>query len=90
MNWSNQEDLDKILNEMDVDHIPAEFVKSARISYLEGESQIISPEELESIVSHHISLEDLGISTIGLILDLDIIKRTVREHSETILKDIPA
>lgn len=88
MKVKNQEDLDRILDEMDVDHIPAEFVKSARIVYTQGKTQNISAEELEDIINHETSLEDLGIKDIGLVLDLEIIKTTIRKYSEEILHDI--
>ena len=88
MTSKNAEDLDRILDEMDVDHVPAEFVKSARIVYFQGESVLISPQELENIMNHETSLEELGIRDIGLVLDLDTIKSTIREYSEIILQGI--
>lgn len=88
MAHNNSEDLDRILDEMDVNHVPAEFVKSARIVYAEGETVTITPEKLEDIMNDDNSLEELGISNIGLVLDLEVMKSTIRKYSEIILRDI--
>ena len=89
MGLRNEEDLDRILHTTDVDHIPAEFVRAARIVDLEGESKTITPEELEEIMSSQTALAEMGIQDIRLILDLEIVKRSIRSHSELILCDIP-
>ncbi len=88
MKVKNQQDLDRILDEMEVDHIPAEFVQSAKIVYMQGRIQHVSAEELETIMNHETSLEEMGIRDIGLVLDLEIIKTTIRKYSEIILQDI--
>jgi hypothetical protein len=88
MKVKDKADLDRILDELDVDHIPAEFVKSARIVYTEGGTQHVSANELENIMNHEASLEEMGIKDIGLVLDLDTIKTTIREYSDAILQEI--
>jgi hypothetical protein len=88
MKVNDKADLDRILDELDVDHIPAEFVKSARIVYAEGNTQHVSANELENIMNHDASLEEMGIRDIGLVLDLETIKTTIREYSDAILHEI--
>lgn len=80
--------LDKILSEIEPDHVPAEFVSAACVTDFEDEVHIISREELEEIMQDDDSLEDQGIAEIGLILDLSEVKETIRHFSEIILKDI--
>jgi hypothetical protein len=82
------EDLDKILAEIEPDHIPAEFVQAACVTDLEDETYIITREELEEIMAADESLEDQGIHEIGLILNLAEVKETIMHFSEIILKDI--
>ena len=89
MSLRNEGDLDRILHFTDVDHIPAEFVRAARIVDFEGESKTITPEELEEIMSNQTTLSEMGIQDIRLILDLEIVKRTIRSHSELVLCSIP-
>lgn len=80
--------LDKILSEIEPEHVPAEFVSAACVTDLEDEVYIISREELEDIMLDDESLEDQGIAEIGLILNLSEVKDTIRNFSEIILKDI--
>ena len=80
--------LDKILSEIEPEHVPAEFVSAACVTDLEDEVYIISREELEDIMVDDESLEDQGIAEIGLILNLSEVKDTIRNFSEIILKDI--
>jgi hypothetical protein len=82
------EDLDKILAEIEPDHVPEEFVSGACVTDLEGETYIISREELNEIMMDDESLEDQGIDEIGLILNLAEVKETIRHFAEIILKDI--
>jgi hypothetical protein len=89
MSLRDEEDLDRILHATDVDHIPAEFVRAARIVDFEGESKTITPDELEEIMNSQIGLAEMGISDIRLVLDLEIVKNTIRGHSENILIFIP-
>ena len=88
MNLNNFEDLDRILDNLEPDHIPSEFVRAARVTDLEGESQIITVAELEEIMMGDDSLEDMGIVDVRLILDLEEIKRTVRKYSEMVLVSV--
>lgn len=80
--------LDKILAEIEPDHVPAEFVSAACVTDFDDETRIITREELEDIMMDEASLEDQGISEIGLILNLAEVKDTIRHFSEIILKDI--
>lgn len=80
--------LDRILSEIDPDHVPAEFVQGACITDSEDEVHVISREELEEIMLDEATLEDQGISEIGLILNLQEVKETIRHYAEIILKDI--
>jgi hypothetical protein len=88
MKIKRQENLDRIFDEMDVDHIPAEFVKSAKIVYAQGGIQQVTAEELEDIMNHENSFQEMGIKDIGLILDVEIIRATIKEYSEAILAGI--
>ena len=80
--------LDRILAEIEPDHVPAEFVEGACITDDEDDTYVISKEELEEIMLDEASLEEQGISEIGLILNLQEVKATIRHYSEIILKDI--
>jgi len=82
------EDLDKILAEIEPDHVPAEFVSGACVTDLDGEVYMISREELEDIMADEDSLEDQGIDEIGLILNLAEVKETILHFAGIILKDI--
>ena len=88
MGTPKSEDLDRILAEIEPDHVPAEFVSAACVTDMDGEVYIISREELEEILSGELSLEDQGIDEIGLILNLPEIKETIQHYAEIILKDI--
>ena len=80
--------LDKILSEIEPDHVPAEFVSAACITDLDDEVYIISREELEEIMADEESLEDQGIAEIGLILNFAEVKDTIRHFAEIILKEV--
>jgi hypothetical protein len=80
--------LDKILAEIEPDHVPSEFVSAACVTDLDDDVRIITREELEEIMMDEASLEDQGISEIGLILNLAEVKDCIRHFSEIILKDI--
>ena len=82
------EDLDKILAEIEPDHIPAEFISSACVTDLDDEVFIITREELEEIMGSDATLEEQGIAEIGFILNISEIKDTIRHYAEIILKDI--
>lgn len=84
----NEDSLDKILSEIDPYHVPAEFVQGACITDSEDEVSVITREELEEIMLSEESLEDQGICEIGLILNRQEIKATIRHYAEIILKDI--
>lgn len=81
--------LDRIISEIEPDHIPAEFVSAARITDLDGDTYIVTAEELEDIMMDEASLEEQGIKNIGLILDVESIKAAINEYSEIILSSIP-
>jgi hypothetical protein len=80
--------LDRILSEIEPDHVPAEFVQGACVTDLDDEVYVVSREELEEIMLDEDSLEDQGIREIGLILNLASVKETILHFSEIILKDI--
>lgn len=80
--------LDRILAEIDPEHVPVEFVEGACVTDDEEETYIISKEELEEIMLDEASLAEQGISELGLILNLPEVKATIRHYSEIILKDI--
>lgn len=85
---TDSEDLDRILADIEPDHVPAEFVSAACITDLDDEVYIITREELEEIWLAEETLEEQGIAEIGLILNLTEVKETIRFYSEIILKDI--
>lgn len=80
--------LDRILAEIEPDHVPAEFVEGACITDDEDDTYVVSKEELEDIMLDDATLEEQGISEIGLILNLQEVKATIRHYAEIILKDI--
>ena len=82
------EDLDRILRELEPDHIPAEYVTGARLTDFEGKSRQITTDELDEIMADDESLDDMGIAEIRLILDLESVKQTVMRYSTTILSSL--
>ena len=82
------EDLDKILAEIEPDHIPAEFISAACVTDLDDEVFIITREELEEIMESDATLEEQGIAEIGFILNISEVKDAIRHYAEIILKDI--
>lgn len=82
------EDLDRILSEIDTDHIPAEFVEAACITDEDDDVYVVTSEELEEIMDSPESLEEQGITEISLILNFNQVKETILHYSEIILKDI--
>lgn len=83
-----EDTLDRILAEIEPDHIPPEFVEGACITDDDDDTYVISKEELEDIMLDEASLEEQGICEIGLILNIKEVKETIRHYSEIILKDI--
>lgn len=83
-----EDSIDRILAELEPEHVPAEFVQGACITDSDDEVYVISREELEEIMLDEASLEEQGISEIGLILNLQEVKKTIQHFSEIILKDI--
>jgi hypothetical protein len=89
MSLRNEEDLTRIIYSADVEHIPPEFVSAARIIDFEGESTDITPEEFEEMTNSEITLSEMGIESVRLVLDLNVVKNTIKYHSEMILSIIP-
>lgn len=80
--------LDRILEEIDPDHIPVEFVEGACITDDEDSTYVVSKEELEEIMLDDATLEEQGISEVALIINVPVVKATIRHYAEIILKDI--
>lgn len=83
-----EDTLDKILAEIEPDHVPSEFVEGACITDEDDDTYVVTREELEEIMVDDASLEEQGISEISLILNLSEVKATILHYSEIILKDI--
>lgn len=88
MTSEESDELDRILSEIDPDHVPSEFVTAACITDADEQTYYISKEELEEIMLDEASLEEQGIVEVGLILNLIEIKETIKHLSEIILKDV--
>lgn len=82
---TDHEDLDRILRELEPDHIPAEFVSGARVTDTSGDVYVISRDELDDIMDCDESLDEQGIAEIRLILDFEEVKVTIRKYSAIIL-----
>jgi hypothetical protein len=80
-----QTDLDVILEAISPDHIPSEFVAAARIVYFDNKQGIVDRNELELIMSDDKSPEEQGIKEIRLLIDMEIVKKTVITITENIL-----
>jgi len=81
--------LDRILAEIELDSVPAEFIQGACITSDDDETYIVSKEEFEDIMLDDATLEEQGISEIGLILDLKEVREMINFYSEMILKAVP-
>lgn len=88
MTTPEYENLEKILREIEPDHVPSEFISAARITDNKNRTYFVTRDEIEEIMLDDASLEDQGITSIQFILDLNEIKDTIIEYSEFILKDI--
>lgn len=88
MTSEESDELDRILSEIDPDHVPSEFVTAACITDCDEQTYYISREELEEIMLDEASLEEQGIVEVGLILNLIEIKETIKHLTEIILKDV--
>lgn len=83
-----EDQIDRILAELEPEHVPVEFIQGACITDCEDEVFVITKEELEEIMLDEDSLEEQGISEIGLILDVQEVRKAIKHFSEIILKDI--
>jgi hypothetical protein len=88
MDEQSSEDIDRLLVELDPQHIPEEFVTAARVTYEDEEVKVLTPDELEEIMFSGESLRDQGILDVRLMLDLNLIKETIWELSEIILSSV--
>ena len=84
----DHDDLDRILGELEPEHIPTEFVAGAKVTNSEGATYTISTQELEDIMLDEESLTDQGIALIRLILDLDQVKESIILNSEKMLSSV--
>lgn len=80
-----EDSLDKILNSIDLDFIPSEYVQGAQITGEDNHSYIVDRDELEEIMTDDEDLEEQGIRHISLILDLAKIRSEVSHYSGIIL-----
>ncbi len=78
--------IDRIINNIDFEYIPAEFVRAAEISKDDDSKEIISPDELEEMFAYGDSPSELGIISISIIFDIEKFKQTVVEIQKEILK----
>jgi len=85
----NSSELDKIMGEIDAICIPFEFVTGARVISLDGDSFTVSNEELSEIMENEMSLDEMNISNVNLIVNMEEVKNTIEEMSEIILQNIP-
>lgn len=90
MDQQTSDDLDRILEDLDLQHIPEEFVTAGRITDYDGEVRVVSPEELEEIMGSPESFREQGIKDLRLLLNLEAIKMAVHETAERILSSVPA
>lgn len=90
MDKQTSDDLDRILEDLDLQHIPEEFVTAARVTDLDGDVRIVGGEELEEIMLSPETFREQGIRDMRLMLNLELIKESIYEHSERILSSVPA
>lgn len=84
----DHDDLDRILDDLEPDHIPVEFVAGAKVTDSDGDTYTVSTEELEDIMMDEESLDDQGIALIQLILDLEQVKASIMLYSRIILSSV--
>lgn len=86
---TKDEEIYDIIRALKPEIIPPEFISSGRVTDLDGNSYIVSCEELEDIMASPNSLEEMGIYQIRLNMDLESIVDAVITHTENILRCIP-
>lgn len=78
-------DLDAILEAINPEHIPSEFVAAGKITYLTGRVSVISKQKLEAIMDSDQTPEEQGIKEIRLLINMDAVRESILEISENIL-----
>lgn len=81
----NHSDLDAILEALEPEHIPSEFVAAGKVTYLTGRISVISKKKLEAIMDSEQPLEEQGIKEIRLLINMDVVRETIQEITENIL-----
>ena len=89
MEMRSLDNLDRIIQDIEPGYIPAEFVSAARLTDDNGDSYIVSIDELEAMMMEADSLLDLGFEKVELVLNKEEIKAAIKENSEYILSSIP-
>jgi len=78
--------IEECLNEAEVVLIPYEFVSAACVTDLEGNEYIVELEEVEELFDDEEGLSAQGIESVRCVIDMELVKQTVRDLSEDLLK----
>lgn len=78
------DEIDRYLEESDTIIVPHEYISAACVTDLDGNDYYISFEEVSDIMSSG-SLESQGIKHIRAIVDMDVVRESVIELSDSVL-----
>lgn len=84
MSRKRLQNIDRYLNEADAHVIPEEFVTAACVTNLDGEEYFVTLDEVTEILSNG-PLDEQGIESVRAIVNMEKIKLTVLNLSNSIL-----
>lgn len=80
-----RDEIEEFLEDIDPRFIPQEFVSAIAITDRYGNTHEITPEELSELWEEG-SPEEQGYSNIQLLVNLDLVKDTIIQYTDQILK----
>jgi hypothetical protein len=78
--------IDKLLTDMEIIVVPSEFISAACITYFNGKERYVSVDEITNIMQRG-PVEEQGIYSVKAVINLDLVKETIEETAENILKN---
>jgi len=79
------EDIDKFLEEVEINVIPEEFITAACVTNLDGDEYLVSFDEAAEIFENG-SLEDQGILAVRAIINMREVRETVYQLSKQCMR----
>lgn len=79
------EDIDKFLDEVEINVIPEEFISAACVTSLDGDEYLVTFDEAAEIFENG-DLEEQGIKAVRAIINMRIVRETVYELARNCMK----